>query len=83
MFSINYVELQCTQLVPGVYSRPGVYWLESLVYPWLLNGTGVYSEPASIRANTVYGKVLLLIHLLSYILYKLVAKSVRRLTRSE
>ena len=44
---LMYVELPRPQLAPGVY------WLESLVYPRLLNGTGVYSEPASIRANTV------------------------------
>ena len=27
--------------------HPGIYWLESLVYSRLLNGTGIYSEPAS------------------------------------
>ena len=48
-----HVELPRPQLAPSLYSRPGVYWLESLVYRRLLNRTGVYSEPASIRANTV------------------------------
>ena len=49
MFSIR-----LTATPTAVYSRPSVYWLESLAYPWLLNGTGIYSEPASIWANTVY-----------------------------
>ena len=37
-----YVELPRPQLAPGVH------WLESLVYPRLLNGTGVYLKPAFI-----------------------------------
>ena len=37
----------------------------------------------TLSCHTIYGKVLLLIHLLSYTSYKLVAKIVRRLTRSE
>ena len=28
----------------ALYLRPSVYWLQSLVYPWLLNGTDVYLE---------------------------------------
>ena len=45
---LMYVELPHPQLTAGTQPlRPGVYWLESLV-----NGTGVYLEPASIQANT-------------------------------
>ena len=32
------------QLVPSVYSRPGVYLLQSLAYPWLTNETSVLFE---------------------------------------
>ena len=42
-----------TQLVPGIYSRPGVYLLQSLAYPWRINKMGVYLEEAFIRGYTL------------------------------
>ena len=34
----------CSQLVPGIYSRLGVYLLQSLAYPQRINETGIYSK---------------------------------------
>ena len=50
-FVQNYAGIICQglQLAPNVYSRPGVYWLESQVYPWLLNGTSIYSSKYGIQ----------------------------------
>ena len=42
------------QMVLGVYSRPGVYLLQSLAYPRRINKTSVYSKEAFIRGYTVY-----------------------------
>ena len=38
---------------PGVNWRPGLYFLKDVINPWPLNGTGFYSEEASIRGNIV------------------------------
>ena len=38
---------------PGVYSKPGVYYLFLAVHPRRLNEAGVYLMPAFIRGNTV------------------------------
>ena len=39
---------------PGLNSRPGLYLLQDTINPCPINGTGFYSEEASIRRNTVY-----------------------------
>ena len=41
------------QLVPSVYSRPGIYLLLSLVYPWHVNEAGIHSKEVFIRGNMV------------------------------
>ena len=47
------VSRPCPQLVPGVYSRPDVYLLQSWVYPRHINKIGVYSKDAFIRGCKV------------------------------
>ena len=44
----------CHHLVPGIYSRPGVYLLLRLAYPWHINKVGVYLKEAFIRGNAVH-----------------------------
>ena len=39
--------------LPYPQKAPGIYWLQSVATPWLQNETSIYSEGASIRANTV------------------------------
>ena len=41
------------QLVPGIYSRPGIHLLQSLAYPRRINGTGVHLKEAFIWGYTV------------------------------
>ena len=43
IYGIN-VSQPCSQLVPGIYSRLGVYLLQSLAYPQRINETGIYSK---------------------------------------
>ena len=40
-------------MLPGIYLRPGVHLLQSLVYPQCINETGVYSKEAFIRGYMV------------------------------
>ena len=39
---------------PSVNSRPGLYFLKESINPWTLNGTGFYSEEASIQGNMLH-----------------------------
>ena len=42
---------------PGLNSRPGLYFLKYTINPRPLNGTGFYSEEASIRGNMALQRV--------------------------